>query len=46
MISTWPNSVNLRDPFCAGLRGGLAEAAHGLLAMKLYEHAAESEPAK
>ena len=25
--ATWPNSVNLREPFCAGLRHGLADAA-------------------
>jgi 5'-methylthioadenosine phosphorylase len=28
--ATWPNSVNLLDPFCAGLRGGLLEVAQGL----------------
>jgi 5'-methylthioadenosine phosphorylase len=28
--ATWPNSVNLREPFCAGLRHGLADAARGL----------------
>jgi 5'-methylthioadenosine phosphorylase len=27
---TWPNSVNLRDPFCGGLREGLLEAADPL----------------
>jgi AhpD family alkylhydroperoxidase len=33
--------VYITSALCAG-----AAAAHGLLAMKLYEHAAETEPAK
>lgn len=28
--ATWPNSVNMRDPFCPALRGALAEAARPL----------------